>query len=239
MAYQPIVSWSQRSLFAYEALVRTDEPLLRSPAALFDAAERLDRLTELGQGIRRHVADTLSRDPLGCPIFVNVHPSDLQDESLFAPESPLSRFAPRVVLEITERASLDQVADLMPRLVRLRSMGYRIALDDLGAGYAGLASFAQLEPEIVKVDMSIVRGIDVSLTKQKLLGSIVSVCRDLEIHLVAEGIETEAERDTLCRLGADLCQGYLFARPGKPFPAPTFGDNPVQTAILTSATPAA
>ena len=98
-----------------------------------------------------------------------------------------------------------------------------VALDDLGAGYAGLASFAQLEPEVAKVDMAIIRGIDVSLTKQKLLGSIVSLCRDLEIQLVAEGIETEAERDTVVRLGGDLCQGYLFARPGRPFPVGNLG----------------
>ncbi len=238
MAYQPIVSWSQRSLFAYEALVRTGEPLLSNPAALFDAAERLGRLTDLGQAIRRHVANTMSHADLATPIFVNVHPADLQDESLFAPEAPLSAFASRVVLEITERASLDQVTDLMPRLARLRSMGYRIALDDLGAGYAGLASFAQLEPEIVKVDMSIVRGIDVSVTKQKLLGSIVSVCRDLEIHLVAEGIETVGERDTLAALGADLCQGYLFARPGKPFVVPKF-DHSIPTVAPTIDTTAA
>jgi EAL domain-containing protein (putative c-di-GMP-specific phosphodiesterase class I) len=123
-----------------------------------------------------------------------------------------------VVLEITERAALDQVKDLMARMEQLRKMGYRIAVDDLGAGYAGLTSFAQLEPEVVKVDMSLVRGVDASPTKQKLLGSIIGLCHDLDIQIIAEGIETEAERDTVVRLGGDLCQGYLFARPGRPFP---------------------
>jgi EAL domain-containing protein (putative c-di-GMP-specific phosphodiesterase class I) len=102
-------------------------------------------------------------------------------------------------------------------------MGFKIAVDDLGAGYAGLTSFAQLEPEVVKVDMSIVRGIDLSSTKQKLLGSIAGLCRDLRIDLIAEGIETAAERDTVARLGGDLCQGYFFARPGRPYPVPSFG----------------
>ena len=108
----------------------------------------------------------------------------------------------------------------MSRMAQLRAMGYRIAVDDLGAGYAGLTSFAQLEPEVVKVDMSLVRGIDGSPTKQKLLESIIGLCRDLKIQIIAEGIETEPERDTLVRLGGDLCQGYLFAHPGRPFPVP-------------------
>jgi EAL domain-containing protein (putative c-di-GMP-specific phosphodiesterase class I) len=218
IAYQPIISWSRRSLFAHEALVRNEEPTLRNPGDLFDAAERLDRLHELGQMIRARVAQTMHDIPTTGQVFVNVHTADLQDASLFDVNSPLSAFASRVVLEITERAALDQIKDLMTRMAQLRTMGYRIAVDDLGAGYAGLTSFAQLEPEVVKVDMSLVRGVDSSPTKQKLLGSIINLCRDLQIQIIAEGIETEPERDTLVRLGGDLCQGYLFARPGKPFP---------------------
>ncbi len=219
IAYQPIVSWAERSLFAYEALVRSDEPTLRSPGELFDAAERLDRVHDLGRVIRARVAASIPSLEAG-HVFVNVHPADLGDLSLFTPDSPLSAFADRVVLEITERAALDQIPDLMARVSRLRAMGYRIAIDDLGAGYAGLTSFAQLEPDVVKVDMSLVRGVDRSPTKQKLLRSIIELCRDLQIQIIAEGIETELERDTLIRLGGNLCQGYLFAKPGKPFPLP-------------------
>jgi len=222
MAFQPIVSWSGRKLFAYEALVRSDEPTMRGPGELFAAAERLDRLHDLGQVIRERVAETMRDSAANELIFVNVHTADLQDATLLDASSPLSQYSSRVVLEITERAALDQVKDLMPRMATLRAMGYRIAVDDLGAGYAGLTSFAQLEPEVVKVDMSLVRGVDRSATKQKLLGSIIGLCHDLEIQMIAEGIETEQERDTLIRLGGDLCQGYLFARPGRSFPVPTF-----------------
>jgi len=218
IAYQPIVSWSARSLFAYEALVRSEEPTMRGPGELFAAAERLGRLHDLGRVIRSRVAQTIREVPFDPLVFVNVHTDDLQDATLFAADSPLAPFASRVVLEITERAALDQVKDLMARMEQLRKMGYRIAVDDLGAGYAGLTSFAQLEPEVVKVDMSLVRGVDASPTKQKLLGSIIGLCHDLDIQIIAEGIETEAERDTVVRLGGDLCQGYLFARPGRPFP---------------------
>jgi EAL domain-containing protein (putative c-di-GMP-specific phosphodiesterase class I)/CheY-like chemotaxis protein len=219
IAYQPIVSWAKRSLFAYEALVRCDEPTLRSPAELFDAAGRLGRVHDLGRIIRARVAASIPSLETG-HVFVNVHPADLEDLSLFTPDSPLSAFAERVVLEITERAALDQIPDLMTRVSRLRAMGFRIAIDDLGAGYAGLTSFAQLEPDLVKVDMPLVRGVDRSPTKQKLLRSIIELCRDLQIPIIAEGIETELERDTLIQLGGDLCQGYLFAKPGKPFPLP-------------------
>ena len=97
-------------------------------------------------------------------------------------------------------------------------MGFRIAVDDLGAGYAGLTSFALLEPEIVKLDMTLVRDIHESATKQKLVKSMAALCKDMGMVVVAEGVETTAERDVLAGLGCDLMQGYLFAKPGKPFP---------------------
>lgn len=222
IAYQPIVSWSARSVFAHEALVRSFEPTLGRPDDLLDAAERLGRMHDLGRAIRGMVAKTLRDGPPEGLMFVNLHTDDLDDEELYAASSPLSEFSSRVVLEITERAAIDRIVEPMQRMARLRAMGYRIAVDDLGAGYAGLTSFAQLEPEIVKVDMSLVRDLDQSMTKQKLIRSMVDLCRDLQIQLVAEGIETTDERDTLIRLGADLCQGYLFARPAALFSCPSF-----------------
>ena len=218
IAYQPIVSWSRKSAFAYEALVRNEEPTLRSPPDLFEAAGRLGRLQELGRLVRDKVAHTLEHKPVDGLLFVNLHAMELDDDSLISADAPLSKFASRVVLEVTERAPLETIRDVTSRVAQLRALGYRIAVDDLGAGYAGLTSFAHLEPEVVKVDMSLIRGIDRSAMKQKLLGSIIGLCRDLGIQMIAEGIETEAERDTLIRLGGDLCQGYLFARPEKPWP---------------------
>jgi len=221
VAAQPIVSWSGRTTFAYETLLRTDEPTLRSPLDFFDAAERLGRAAELGRIIRRHVAVLLAGERPPGHMFVNLHPADLEDPELYADDGALTPYAGQVVLEITERAALDGIHELSTRVTRLRALGYRIAIDDLGAGYAGLTSFAQLEPEVVKVDMSLVRGIDSSPVKQKLVRSIIALCTELGIQLVAEGIETPAERDALIALGGDLCQGYLFARPGRGFPTPT------------------
>jgi EAL domain-containing protein (putative c-di-GMP-specific phosphodiesterase class I) len=102
----------------------------------------------------------------------------------------------------------------------LRERGFRIAVDDLGAGYAGLTSFALLEPEIVKVDMTLVRDIDRSPVKRKLVRSMAALCRDMGLLIVSEGVETIAEHETLMELGCDLFQGYLFARPGRDFPEP-------------------
>ncbi|HEX4404628.1 MAG TPA: EAL domain-containing protein [Polyangia bacterium] len=223
VAYQPIVSWSAQLVFAYEALVRNKEPTLRSPPDLFEAAERLGRLQELGRVIRDRVASTADELPSGGLLFVNVHALELDDDTLFQAESPLSRHAKSVVLEITERAPIEKIRDVGNRVAQLRALGYRIAVDDLGAGYAGLTSFAHLEPEVVKVDMSLIRGLDRSPLKQKLLSSIVALCQELGIQMIAEGIETEAERDMLITLGGDLCQGYLFARPQLPWANTAFG----------------
>ncbi|MBX7098019.1 MAG: EAL domain-containing response regulator [Myxococcaceae bacterium] len=219
MAFQPIVRWSDRSTYAFEALVRNSEPTMRAPDVLFAAAEELDRLHELGRAIRREVANTIASTGSTTPVFVNLHPRDLEDEELYSASAPLSKFAGQVVLEITERASLGDVSDFQGRLARLRERGSRLALDDLGAGYAGLSAFAQLRPDVVKLDMSLVRGVDQDVTKQRLVEMVIGLCSGFGILVVTEGIETAQERDTLVRLGCDLLQGYHFARPGPAFPA--------------------
>lgn len=217
MAFQPLLSAKDRSVFGYEALLRTQGSLYE-PSAMLDAAERLDAVWSLGRVIRAQVAWQLARSDASSVMFVNLHPWDLMDPELFAPDAPLSQLAERVVLEITERVALDRVEDTQGRVNLLRGLGYRIAVDDLGAGYAGLASFAQLEPEIVKLDISLVRGVHSSLVKRRLVSSMVTLCQELGSLVVAEGIETEAERDVLVDLGCDLLQGFRFARPGPALP---------------------
>lgn len=221
IAYQPIVQYSTQSVVAYEALLRSSEPKLPQPEAILSAAERLGRLPALGRAVRRSVGTTVG--PTDVPlVFVNLHPRDLLDDELFERSSPLAQIAPRVVLEVTERASLHEVGDVRDRIAGLRGLGFRIAIDDMGAGYAGLTSIAQLEPDVMKIDMSLVRDIDREDTKRKLVASMTSLCREMQLQVVAEGVETAAERDSLARLGCDLMQGYLFARPGRDFPAASF-----------------
>jgi EAL domain-containing protein (putative c-di-GMP-specific phosphodiesterase class I) len=140
------------------------------------------------------------------------------DPDLSSKSAPLTAHAHRVVLELTERASLKQVDELFDRIRALRALGYRIAVDDLGAGYAGLSTFSQVEPDLVKLDMSLVRDIDASGRKASLVRSMLTVCqRELGVLVVCEGVETEQERDTLLGLGASLFQGYLFGRPDRHF----------------------
>ena len=178
--------------------------------------------------IRKVVARSIVAAPPDSVIFANLHALDLTSEDLFSPSAPLSIHAPRVILEVTERSSLHRIDDLRTRLGELRRLGYRIAVDDLGAGYAGLASFSQLEPDVAKLDMSLIRGIDKSARKASIVRSMISVCtKELGTSVVCEGVETEAERDTLCHLGADLLQGYLFAQPGPLFRGPSIFARPL------------
>jgi EAL domain-containing protein (putative c-di-GMP-specific phosphodiesterase class I) len=222
MVFQPIVSLSKKTVLGYEALLRSNEPSLPQPADVLEAAERLHATRRLGRAVRAFVAErrtVMSQDWL---LFVNVHPNDLLDPELVMADSPLAGMASCVVLEITERAPLSELDHLRQRCSKLRQMGFRIAVDDLGAGYAGLTSFAVLSPDVVKVDMSLVRGVESSAVKRRLVGSVLSLCREMNMLLVAEGVETTAERDTLSELGCDLFQGFLFARPASAFYQPAF-----------------
>lgn len=214
MAYQPIVDgWGGRTL-GYEALLRTRDARLPNPSVLLDEAERLGRIHDVGRRTRALVADTaphLSDETL---LFVNIHPSDLTDGELYDERAPLSRFASRVVLELTERQSLHDIADLDGRLTELRRLGYRLAVDDLGSGYSGLSSICEVRPEVVKIDMSLVRDIDRSQAKSSLVRFLVAACsREMGVTVVAEGVETEAERERLVSFGCTWLQGYLYGRP--------------------------
>jgi EAL domain-containing protein (putative c-di-GMP-specific phosphodiesterase class I) len=222
LARQPIADRTGQ-VIAYELLMRSREPALPHPGAVLDAAERLGRLPELGRHCRGLVSEGFEQAPPNVTFFVNLHPQDLLDEGLFAHQTSFSTQAERIVLELTERASLDEVPDLRRRLSTLRSMGFRLALDDLGAGYAGLHSFALLEPEIVKFDMALVRDIHRKPTEQKLIRSMVALCEEMQARVVAEGIESNEERKTLVDLGVHLFQGYLLARPGPGFPGVSWG----------------
>jgi EAL domain-containing protein (putative c-di-GMP-specific phosphodiesterase class I) len=212
LVFQPIVRAADGTVFGYEALVRTGEPSIPHPGALFEAAERLRRVHEVGGAVRDRAAAFLARVP-ALTLFVNLHALELTDDSLLSPASALSGHARSVVLELTERSSFEHVPNLRARVSLLRRLGFRLAVDDLGAGYAGLTSFAALNPHVVKLDMSLVRGADHEPVKQRLIGSMATLCKEFGIMVVAEGIETPAERDTVTALGCDLIQGFLIGRP--------------------------
>ena len=221
MLYQPIVDASERRVLGYEALMRSGELSISHPGALLDAAERLDRMVDLGRAVRRKAPQPLSQAPADCLLFVNLHARELSDDLLLSQDSPLAEHATRVVLEITERARLEQVPNVLSRIHRLREVGYRIAIDDIGAGYAGLTSWATLEPDVVKLDMALVRDVHLNETKRKLVGSVVQLCSEFGMLVVAEGVESAEERDSLLELGCRYFQGYFYAKPSPPFVVPT------------------
>ncbi len=221
MVYQPIVVARTGATYAYEALVRVDHPTLTSPVDLIQAATRLDRRFQMDRRVRALVAADIESAPDGVAVFVNLLPESLEDPDLLAGRDELAPFRRRVVLEITERAPLSMIDDIDDRLARLRSLGYRLALDDLGAGYAGLTSLATMQPDIVKFDMELIQEIHRRPTQSALVSAMIVVCRQLGSLTLAEGVEDPAEVDHLLTLGCDLLQGYAIAKPEPPFVAPT------------------
>jgi EAL domain-containing protein (putative c-di-GMP-specific phosphodiesterase class I)/AmiR/NasT family two-component response regulator len=217
MAYQQVVDLTSGSVIGHEAYVRSREPELSEPSLLFRASEELGRTHEVGRRVREMVAHQASSFADHQLLFVNLHSAELLDLDLIREDSPLAAVASRVVLEITERQALGGgLRDLEQRVGRLRDMGFRIAVDDLGAGYSGLTTLSQLYPDYAKIDVSLVRGIDSSLLKRSVVRSLLSVCaKELNMFVIAEGVETEAEKDCLINLGCTLMQGFYFARPSE------------------------
>ena len=220
VAFQPIMKKERDSVFGYEALMRSREPKMSTPLTILAAAEKLGRLDDLGRRVRNLAATAFSGAPDDALLFVNLHSSDLLDKSLYDSTTPLASLSERVVLEITERATIEHLDDVPARISVLRFQGFRVAIDDLGAGYAGLTSFATIEPDFVKLDMSLVRNLHTSPVRRRLVSSMLDVCCDLGTSVVAEGIEGKDELRALHDMGCELFQGYLFARPSASFERP-------------------
>jgi EAL domain-containing protein (putative c-di-GMP-specific phosphodiesterase class I) len=218
MHFQPIVDARSGARFGYEALLRSSDRSLPHPGAILDAAERLERTGVLGRTLRGHIAKVIAYAPAERgTFFINLHVLDLFDRHMVSPFAPLSKLAPRVVLEITERSSLTGMADLRYRVAELRELGFRIAIDDLGGGHARMNTFSPVDTDFVKLDMSLVRDLDKHPMKQRLVRSVIELCRDHDTRVIGEGVETAAERRVLEDLGCDLLQGYLIAKPAAPF----------------------
>ncbi len=212
MTYQPIIRTRDGSVFGWEALLRTREPAVAGPLAFIGMAEQLGRVRELSRSIRSLVCRA-AKHARGRVFFVNLHPDDLLDDDLFDPRRRSRCSPPTSSSRSRSAVPLDDIPDIKDRVRRLRALGFRVAIDDLGSGYSGLTSIATLEPEFVKLDRSLLSGIDGELTKRRLVGSIASLGRDMGISVVAEGVETDAERRVAAELGCDLMQGFFFRRP--------------------------
>lgn len=218
MHFQPIVHAGTHARFGYEALLRTTDQSLPHPGAVFDAAERLEKVQKLGRAIRSQIANIFAAEPAERGyVFLNLHVQDFHDKQLASSFAPLSKIASRVILEITERTSLASQEQGVYRIAELRELGFKIAIDNLGSGLAPLGQLSLLDTDFAKVDMALVRGIDRDETKQRVVRSVTEMCRNHNTLVIAEGVETEGEARTLTELGCDLLQGYLIARPALPF----------------------
>lgn len=219
--FQPIVDLSQGALRGYECLgrcdvLRDDGEAPRSIVELFRSAEAQGRAAELSRVLREvQVADSalLAGDELR--FFLNVHPAELEDEtlleSLAAAASAIGRRR-RTVVEIHESTITDLAA--MGRLhARLHERGIEIAYDDFGAGQSRLRELAEVPPDFIKLDLSLVRDIDRSPARRELVAALTRVMRDLGIRVLAEGIETQGELEVCRDIGCELGQGFLIARP--------------------------
>jgi len=209
--FQPIVHLESGDAVAYEALSRgpVDTPF-HNPAALFDRAHELGRVSDLDLACWRSSVRTATEQGFTAPhsLFVNVEPSSLRRADLVdAPHPP----APSV-LEVTERALLANPAGLFFAIDRARALGYRIAIDDLGAEPASLALLPLLAPDLIKLDMALIRERP-DQDAARVMSAVAAHAERTGAVVLAEGIETEEHRVTALALGATYGQGWLFGRP--------------------------
>lgn len=217
--FQPIVDIHAQHIMGYEALIRgpSDSPL-HSPTTLFEAGYGHGCLSELDLLCRKVSIKRFHQLALPGKLFLNTCPSVLlmQDHPTGTTLDTLMRLGispDDIVIELTEQFPLDDYKVMREALFHYRSMGFKIAIDDLGAGYAGLRMWSELRPDYVKIDRHFIQNINEDAIKKEFVHSIIDIARGLECKVIAEGIENELEYQTICNLGIKYGQGYYFARP--------------------------
>lgn len=214
-AYQPIVDLESGSIFAHEALVR-------GPAGE-GAMTVLSQVTEqnryrFDQSCRVKAIKGAAELGIQQPVSINFLPNAIYKpevcirttlEAARAHNFPLEQ----IIFEVTEGERIEDGPWFASILREYKRCGFKTAIDDFGAGYAGMKLLSDFQPDIIKIDMDLVRNVDTNRARQAIVRSLVSLCKDMDILVVAEGIETLGERDFLRDAGIHLMQGYLFAKP--------------------------
>ncbi len=220
--FQPIVSLSDASVMGYEALARgpADSPL-HLPAQLFATAAKHKLLLALEHVCRESAIRDTQMLAQGQQLFINVTPEVVSD-----PEFRNGRtkqlvlhhgmIPAQVTFEITERTAISDFGNFSRALHHYRKQGYSIAVDDAGAGYSSLQAIAELDPDFIKLDMSLVRDINNNPFKIAILEALVNLAQAMNSRIIAEGVETADELLTVMKLGVGYAQGYFFARPAFP-----------------------
>ena len=232
--FQPVVDLKTLEIIGYEALARGPKDSgFEMPAAMFALSSRLGMAVDLDRLCRRRAVQgygAMAEAGRG-KIFVNALPGSLADpewvEDSFAALMAAAALTPRdLVIEVSERGGDADVGRLISGLAFLRKRGYGVALDDVGTGYASLATLEEVRPDYLKVDGSLVRGVHENLIKQDLLASLVQIGARIGAAVIAEGIESEDEAAVIRAMGARFGQGYLFAGPSAPGALPGGGHPP-------------
>lgn len=219
--FQPIINNAQRHIYGYEALIRgpSDSPL-HSPVTLFETAARYGRLLDMELMCREASIQQFKRLNLPGKLFLNASPEgliqpghrsgrtlDLLQRTGLSPE--------RLVIELTEQYPMENYEVVREAKNHYKEMGFEIAIDDLGAGYAGLRTWSELRPDYVKIDRHFMQDIHEDRVKQEFVHSILNIARGLDCRVVAEGVETLEEYQTVNKMGLEFTQGYYFERPSQ------------------------
>lgn len=216
MAFQPIVDISDGSVFAYEALVRGVDG---AGAASVIAQVTPDNRFAFDQLCRRRAVELAARLGVTTRISINFMPNAVYQPALclgttLAAAKRADFPVEQIMFEVTEGEKIEDRPHLVRILDEYKRQGFTTAIDDFGAGHSGLNLLAEFQPDVVKLDMDLIRGIDTNRVRQQIVNCVVKLARGLDIAVVAEGIETTAEFAMLKSLGVKLMQGYLLAKPG-------------------------
>ncbi len=221
----PIFDLQDMSVVGYEALSRgpVDSEFER-PDKLFKVAYDADLVLKLERLCRKKAIEAAASIPDGRLLFINIEPEAVADpelrEIMTTTLLAQSTITPdRIVLEITERSAIADFVSFRSTLEYVRALGFKIAVDDAGAGYGSLQCLAEVHPEWLKVDLSLVRDCDTDDVRASLIASLVTFADRMGVNLIAEGIETTEELATLREIGVRYAQGFLFTVPVEPFPA--------------------
>jgi len=211
VVFQPVVDIETRESISFEALCRVNCPPQRPPDMWFADAADNDLGLEFELQAIRLALGHLPHLPGGCPLHLNASPAVARSPEL---ASLLRGIAPgRIILEITEHTEIDDYPEFTAALAPLRAAGVLIGIDDAGAGFSSMSHIVNMEADVIKVDISLVRDIHLNKMRRAMVGSLTEFARQAEALVIAEGVELEEERATLITLGVTAAQGYLFGRP--------------------------
>ncbi len=221
MVYQPLVNMVERRVIGYEALTRLPGGQFQSPDVVFKIAAEQGVLWNLERLCRQRALETLPPLTAEQRLFINVEPDSFYDPWLRSQEfldqlQDVGLAPSRVVLELTERAAVKDYVAMRKLLREVRNLGYPLALDDVGSGYAGLQTIAEIRPDYLKMDMALIRNLHLDPIRRELIRTVRTFADSTGTILIAEGVETLAELETLAGTGVRCAQGYLFARPDSP-----------------------